>query len=770
MRASWVTFPVAVFVATACAVSVTAGQVGCNPPAKGYVTRDQFASQYAQALCSSLAHCCAENGVSQNYASCTKGWQAAVNQLLNGAALHRATAALRLGDQLHQRGHRGRQPELPARTRQPHGRSADVPGGLRRPGAARGALHVGGTVRAQRRAEQVICAIVPGEGGASEGGGGGQLPLADPSVSIQGAGIAIEDVPICVLVAPGEGSRRHPVRHRHDGRDGHLRVARHVLRSEHAHLPAAGRDGQGLRSVRCPRAPRATTARAPRRPRGRATTVAGRRTRRAAETPAAARATGRPKAVRRGMPETTAAEPQGTREREAAEPRASAPRRGPSAARARTPSCATPRAPAIPARTRASPSRTRATRAPRARSARSASATARPTRASPTRSGRPRPATALSRHPESARREGQAKEAKSTQPSLAATTVPSAGAKNPCFFTPLRAVPHAATATTVSACEPPRAASSWACACYDPALPCRPIARGNRSQRCSSRAGRPRRPGRLLASGTRSRSSSSRSARTRFSWARRSAPGVHRVARAARTDGSMKAALIGDTLRARVVHVDDQGVRLTPTVEAAVAAGVSVKPRGSAPSRTRRSSRWARSSRARSTASKATACSCRSTAPRAGRGGVCSPSRSSARRGAPDLRKGFPVGTKLKAKIIGLEEGKMRLSVVALKDDEERAELEELQGQGEAGRRPVDGVRDAGGPAGEEAVTGRPPISMIGQHLSVGRRLISRGSKPISKGRPPISMGSKLVSAGRPFISMGVKKLISKGRPHLSWA
>src|SRR5579862_1218341 len=34
-------------------------------------------------------------------------------------------------------------------------------------------------------------------------------------------------------------------------------------------------------------------------------------------------------------------------------------------------------------------------------------------------------------------------------------------------------------------------------------------------------------------------------------------------------DGSMKAA-VGDTLRARVVHVDDQGVRLTPTVEAAV--------------------------------------------------------------------------------------------------------------------------------------------------------------------------------------------------------
>ena len=40
-------------------------------------------------------------------------------------------------------------------------------------------------------------------------------------------------------------------------------------------------------------------------------------------------------------------------------------------------------------------------------------------------------------------------------------------------------------------------------------------------------------------------------------------------------------------------------------------------------------------------------------------------------RGA-DLRKLFPLGTKLKAKIVALEEGKMRLSLRALKDDEER--------------------------------------------------------------------------------------------------
>ena len=45
-------------------------------------------------------------------------------------------------------------------------------------------------------------------------------------------------------------------------------------------------------------------------------------------------------------------------------------------------------------------------------------------------------------------------------------------------------------------------------------------------------------------------------------------------------DGSLKAA-VGDKLRARVVHVDDQGVRLAPTVEAAAAVGVSVSLDGS---------------------------------------------------------------------------------------------------------------------------------------------------------------------------------------------
>ncbi|HEY6461302.1 MAG TPA: hypothetical protein VIY73_14150, partial [Polyangiaceae bacterium] len=83
MRASWVSFPVALLVAAACAVSATVGQVGCSESST-FVTQDQFPSEYAQALCSSLTHCCAENGVSQDYDECTKGWESAVSALLNG--------------------------------------------------------------------------------------------------------------------------------------------------------------------------------------------------------------------------------------------------------------------------------------------------------------------------------------------------------------------------------------------------------------------------------------------------------------------------------------------------------------------------------------------------------------------------------------------------------------------------------------------------------------------------------------------------------------
>jgi predicted RNA-binding protein with RPS1 domain len=40
---------------------------------------------------------------------------------------------------------------------------------------------------------------------------------------------------------------------------------------------------------------------------------------------------------------------------------------------------------------------------------------------------------------------------------------------------------------------------------------------------------------------------------------------------------------------------------------------------------------------------------------------------------ATDLRKAFPLGTKMTAKVVDMAEGRIRLSVRALKDDEERA-------------------------------------------------------------------------------------------------
>jgi small subunit ribosomal protein S1 len=57
-------------------------------------------------------------------------------------------------------------------------------------------------------------------------------------------------------------------------------------------------------------------------------------------------------------------------------------------------------------------------------------------------------------------------------------------------------------------------------------------------------------------------------------------------------------------------------------------------------------------------------------------------------RGA-DLRKAFALGAKLKAMVIGLEEGKMRLSVTAMKDDEERKEFEGFKGKAPAADAPA---------------------------------------------------------------------------------
>jgi small subunit ribosomal protein S1 len=159
-------------------------------------------------------------------------------------------------------------------------------------------------------------------------------------------------------------------------------------------------------------------------------------------------------------------------------------------------------------------------------------------------------------------------------------------------------------------------------------------------------------------------------------------------------DGATKAA-VGDKLRARVVHVDDQGVRLAPTVEAAAAVGVSISLDGSTdPDAVKFAVGQVVSGAVERVENYGVFLQIDGTKGRAGRG-LAPVVELGTPRGA-DLRKQFPLGTKLKAKIIGLEEGKMRLSLRALKDDEERAEFEGYKGK-QAKPQAADGAGDRAG-------------------------------------------------------------------------
>jgi ribosomal protein S1 len=151
-------------------------------------------------------------------------------------------------------------------------------------------------------------------------------------------------------------------------------------------------------------------------------------------------------------------------------------------------------------------------------------------------------------------------------------------------------------------------------------------------------------------------------------------------------DGVIKAAA-GDRLRVRVVSVDPElGVRLAPTVEAAVAVGASVTLSASGAS-------GAPGEPPAVSVAVGQVISgvvdrielyglfvqLEGTKGRAGRGLL-----PTVELGVPrgtDLRKAFPIGTKLKAKVIEIGEGRMRLSVRALKDDEERAQFDGFREQ-----------------------------------------------------------------------------------------
>jgi small subunit ribosomal protein S1 len=145
-------------------------------------------------------------------------------------------------------------------------------------------------------------------------------------------------------------------------------------------------------------------------------------------------------------------------------------------------------------------------------------------------------------------------------------------------------------------------------------------------------------------------------------------------------DGTLKVA-VGDRLRARVVRVDaDTGIELVPTVEAAVAVGASVsvgQPGGGAaagPEAVKIALNQAVSCSVDRVESYGLFVQIDGTRGRAGRG-LIPTAELGVPRGA-DLRKAFPIGTKIKAKVIEIAEGRIRLSVRGLKDDEERAQFD----------------------------------------------------------------------------------------------
>jgi small subunit ribosomal protein S1 len=152
-------------------------------------------------------------------------------------------------------------------------------------------------------------------------------------------------------------------------------------------------------------------------------------------------------------------------------------------------------------------------------------------------------------------------------------------------------------------------------------------------------------------------------------------------------DGSVRAA-VGDRLRVRVVSVDaEQGIRLTPTIEAAVAAGASV-PLGAPgePAAVTVAIGQVISGSVERVEAYGLFVQIDGTKGRSGRGLL-----PTVELGVPrgtDLRKAFPIGTKLKAKVLEIGDGKMRLSVRALKDDEERAQFEGFRDQEKKGPAP----------------------------------------------------------------------------------
>jgi hypothetical protein len=186
-------------------LGVAVGQAGCEPQLT-YVSKDHFAAEYAQALCTSLQPCCAENDVAYSYTACAAGWEAAVNAILygpNATGNYDTTVAT----------------TCVAQVRAAQGASCQPgPGTLSAARATCQAIFAGEvplgspctseTQCAQMDGSVVTCAIVPGDAG---GGGGSELPLAAPGVTVQGGlNVSLQNVPVCVQLPASDAGATAP--------------------------------------------------------------------------------------------------------------------------------------------------------------------------------------------------------------------------------------------------------------------------------------------------------------------------------------------------------------------------------------------------------------------------------------------------------------------------------------------------------------------------------------------------------------------------------
>jgi hypothetical protein len=170
--------------------AVSGGVLGCNNPNTVYVSQDRFPAAYAQALCTSLQHCCAENVVSYNYDACTIGWEHTVTSLMAaGGGIYNAQAATQCVQMVNAAASVSCQP-VDGSISAARSVCQQVFAGQ----AALGDPCSSTSQCAPLEGGAVQCAIVPGDGG-------GQLPLSFQDPTSPTSSLQLEDQPVCVEVA-----------------------------------------------------------------------------------------------------------------------------------------------------------------------------------------------------------------------------------------------------------------------------------------------------------------------------------------------------------------------------------------------------------------------------------------------------------------------------------------------------------------------------------------------------------------------------------------